>query len=533
MGVFSTIGNKIKNVANSYVQGIKNDPFGFKYQSEKNVTQNPAQPTAPVVPTTTQTNQNTPFVNTANAAPTTPTQPTATAPTTPAAPVTPVAPVTPRTATPEQLTGLNAAYTRIQAGTPGAQDQANIDYATKNLGYTPGGSPVVPTAPEMITGYDPAGNPVQVERGKYVPGISLTPPATATTNEEAKTTPTVPVVDETPAPGPYETPEYKALQQAYADSLKITPEEEANQESLNTLNASLATGTANIGNQPIPMGFITGQQASVEKRALALEQPLQAKAALLQSKRIAAQDASKFMLEQEAGKISEAEAAKAPVAVGAGTSLIDPKTGEPIYTPPTGAEAGDGFTLSEGQKRFDAFGNEIASAPKSPTSENGAPTVKTINGSDYQWDAKAGQWSPLNLSSNDYAQAQKTTDQISFLRGTAEKALKLVGASGASGIVKELGDKFVGDTKFRQLEALTDTLRTNVLTLVTDPSIKKFFGPQMSEADVRLMTAAGTTLNVNSNSPEQMKYEINRLTDLFNRIEKSLQVEQPGDEFDW
>jgi hypothetical protein len=123
---------------------------------------------------------------------------------------------------------------------------------------------------------------------------------------------------------------------------------------------------------------------------------------------------------------------------------------------------------------------------------------------------------------------QKSIDQLKFLRDTSTKALELAKASGASGISKKIGDWFVGDTKYRQLEAQTNTLRTNVLTLMTDPSIKKFFGPQMSEADVRLMTAAGTTLNPSQQSPEQLKTEINRLDDLFNRMETSVKLGQQG-----
>ena len=115
-----------------------------------------------------------------------------------------------------------------------------------------------------------------------------------------------------------------------------------------------------------------------------------------------------------------------------------------------------------------------------------------------------------------------TLDQLKFLRDTVTKAQELSGASGASGLSKQVGDFLVGDTQFRQLEAQVNTLRTNVLTLVTDPSIKQFFGPQMSEADVRLMTSAGTTLNPESQSPEQLRAEITRLDDLFNRMETSL-----------
>ncbi len=58
---------------------------------------------------------------------------------------------------------------------------------------------------------------------------------------------------------------------------------------------------------------------------------------------------------------------------------------------------------------------------------------------------------------------------------------------------------------------------------MTDPTIKKFFGPQMSNADVALMTSAGTTLNPQSQSPEQMQVEITRLDDLLQRMQASVQ----------
>lgn len=153
-------------------------------------------------------------------------------------------------------------------------------------------------------------------------------------------------------------------------------------------------------------------------------------------------------------------------------------------------------------------------------SAGGAPTVKTINGVDMQWNPNTQTWDNIGSSADN---AQKTIDQITFLRDAVTKANNLSNASGASGISRFVGDKFVGDTKFRQLEAYTNTLRTNVLTLMTDPGVKKFFGPQMSEADVRLMTAAGTTLNPSNNSPEQMRTELKRLDDLFNRMLTAVQ----------
>jgi hypothetical protein len=81
---------------------------------------------------------------------------------------------------------------------------------------------------------------------------------------------------------------------------------------------------------------------------------------------------------------------------------------------------------------------------------------------------------------------------------------------------------FSGSNQPNQLSQYVDTLKVNLMTLATDPTIKKFFGPQMSNADVALMTSAGTTLNVDKNTPEQMKTEIGRITNLLDRMQASV-----------
>jgi hypothetical protein len=119
---------------------------------------------------------------------------------------------------------------------------------------------------------------------------------------------------------------------------------------------------------------------------------------------------------------------------------------------------------------------------------------------------------------------EKTASQLDFLLDTAKSALDLAPASGQGGISRTIGTALFGDTKFNRLVGLTNTLRTNVLTLMTDPEIKKFFGPQMSEGDVRLMTSAGTTLNPELQSPEDMATEVNRLIDLLKRMQGAVKV---------
>lgn len=117
-------------------------------------------------------------------------------------------------------------------------------------------------------------------------------------------------------------------------------------------------------------------------------------------------------------------------------------------------------------------------------------------------------------------------DSINLVKNSLTNAEKLVGRSGSNTWWEKIKEGTMGNTGYTNLVAETNTLRTNVLTMMTDPSIKKFFGPQMSDADVRLMTSAGTTLNPELQSPEAMKTELTRLRDLVTRAEKAVQVGQ-------
>ena len=133
-----------------------------------------------------------------------------------------------------------------------------------------------------------------------------------------------------------------------------------------------------------------------------------------------------------------------------------------------------------------------------------------------------------DAKATDPKEIEKSVSNLSFLKNTLDQAKGLSGGAGASGISQFLGDTFVGDTDFRRLENKTNSLRTNVLTLMTDPSVKKFFGPQMSEADVRLMSAGGTTLDPENQSEEDLLIELGRLENLFGRMVQSIAVEGMG-----
>jgi len=154
------------------------------------------------------------------------------------------------------------------------------------------------------------------------------------------------------------------------------------------------------------------------------------------------------------------------------------------------------------------------------SSGGGAPTVKTINGVDMQWNPQSGQWENINSGATT-DMAEKTVNQLDFILNTADTADTLADKSGA-GVIEQTVSAAIGGSKFKQLEAYTNTLKTNMLTLATDPSIKKFFGPQMSNADVLLMTSAGTTLNPQNQSPEQLRKEITRIKDFVSRAKQAV-----------
>lgn len=157
---------------------------------------------------------------------------------------------------------------------------------------------------------------------------------------------------------------------------------------------------------------------------------------------------------------------------------------------------------------------------------DGAPLIKNF-GTDAaplwkQFDPETGGWTDVSgldgaggsFDAQSYSESQNKLDGLSAY---VDQVSELSSASGASGISKTLGGLFVGDTKYKRLENVIDTVKTNLLTLNTDPNIKKFFGPQMSNKDTELMTSAASTLNAERQSPADMQKEVKEIKDFTNR----------------
>lgn len=101
---------------------------------------------------------------------------------------------------------------------------------------------------------------------------------------------------------------------------------------------------------------------------------------------------------------------------------------------------------------------------------------------------------------------------------TIKNAKELADSAGQSGMRQWLGNTFKGATPFNQLVQLTDSIKTNVLASLTDPSIKKFFGPAMSNADVKLMMTKGTPLSAENMTPQAYKAELERIQRVFTQL---------------
>lgn len=168
----------------------------------------------------------------------------------------------------------------------------------------------------------------------------------------------------TSSPVPVATPP-KAQSDAltrYLSSIEQTPEEAATANALTELEGATRMGVSNLEGQGrgIPLNLIRGQQAKLNEQGQLQQQTLRQKLANLQAKRQSAIDVSKTLLSREdAENKALAEAKKE-----AQTAKL---------------ESEKPFTLSEGQVRYDARGNIVASgapktfAPKSTSSGSSTP----------------------------------------------------------------------------------------------------------------------------------------------------------------
>lgn len=149
----------------------------------------------------------------------------------------------------------------------------------------------------------------------------------------------------------------------YQSSLSYSPEELDAMQKLGLLNASAATAYSNVQNQAIPLEFITGQQAALQRSQSALSAPLEAQLSLAQAKRQMAMTASKASLDREDAKLSALRDLAKPVstAYGGTTSRFNPSTGQyETVVNPFGTATGTGNGTDQTGGATDVIGQAIA-----------------------------------------------------------------------------------------------------------------------------------------------------------------------------
>lgn len=192
-------------------------------------------------------------------------------------------------------------------------------------------TPSSPAVPSLKTATD--GSVINPSTGGVVAGSTSYAP---TVPEIASTDTSNPVMPTAPADplanNPlFTSPEYDAAVAKYEALQAPTDAETQNATDLANLQASYRKAYTNTEGQPIPLEFITGEQKRLQQSATDLAAPLQAQATLLQAKRQAALEASKFAVDTAKSKIDAYRDYNKPTNVAIGTTLVNPYTGTTVF----------------------------------------------------------------------------------------------------------------------------------------------------------------------------------------------------------
>lgn len=286
-----------------------------------------------------------------------------------------------------------------------------------------------------------------------------TPQATPTVSQETPNLPNMP---------PETQKVITDAEKTYQEALKISPEELSTQEDLDRLIESTKKAYQNTLDQPIPLEFITGQMASLERRALGLVEPLERKLSRMQASRTASLEVSKFGLE----RADKAREALKPIA---GTSFYDPKTGKFVSAPEAG-KAPSTIETAQGIKQWD------------PTTKNWIDTGFTKAPSATQ-EAKA-----LEKEEKEEAKTQQASLALqninSLISGDRYKAI--------SGVMQTGSVPFLGDrAAVNQYQQLQGILKLGIRQLIKGQG-------QISDYEGKVLAEAASDLSRLTNESEML-----------------------------
>lgn len=447
---------------------------------------------------------------------------------------------------PAQISGLQALQSKPAASWTDT-DRKNWAYGTNNAPVPGAQKPAMPNIAPSTT---PAAAPT-------APGTPNAPDAGTSTpqpgdmgNTGGASTPATPSLGEAAV---------KLAQDAYQKAMQLSPDELSTQADIDRLVESTKKAYTNTEGQAIPMGFITGQLSAIERRATDLAEPLDRKLARLQAARQSALDASKFALDRADKAYADEQASakeKAKITeVGGNLVRLNSATGkyETVYEAP--GKAAEGFTLGEGQQRYDASGKLIASGAEKardvresggylwerqpngtwgvvggngPT--DGGGKVVNVNGTDYIRNSD-GTFSLPNIP-----ESAASNEKLDALRGKVTLIDSLLSSKGMAGSVGPYGiarwTPFTADKAERAEFAAGVNQLIGQETIDTLVSLKERGGTLGALSDqerVLLQTAAskigswivrdksGNPTGEFEVSEKDFKAELNRIKDLTNK----------------
>lgn len=318
-----------------------------------------------------------------------------------------------------------------------------------------------------------------------------------------------------------------AKQQSLIDSLRkgvvelSAPSEQERmlQDEYNQLKGNAEAGIAGLEGQGrgIPLGLVRGQQGLLEKQANIKEQTLLDRLAAASAQRQAALSAQNLNLGYATQDLATEQARQAelkPFNIGGSLVKLNPTTGqyETVYSAPE--TQADGFTLSEGQSRYDANGNLIAGsqATVDPLKQRKAELeiakleqelssggLDSLEQQKKQLELEKLYNEVKGITPQSAGQAEKAS-QISSL---AQELLNSGSLGAAVGPISSRFPTLRGDTA--DFESKLNQLKS----LLTLDNLKLLKGA-MSDKDLELLQSAATALNTNM-SEQGFKNELQKI----------------------
>lgn len=340
-----------------------------------------------------------------------------------------------------------------------------------------------------------------------------------TTTTPTATTPTPATTSIAPTDNGLSELEKKLLgtYEVSAEERALRAEQEVIDRQAAELRAGINSGLTKIEGQPITLGLLRGQQAMLGRQGndaldalTGSQNTLENRLKTLASDRGLANEAA----QKEYAMASARAKGSEPIEVGGSLIQLNPATGkyEVVYQAPTKAEDG-GFTLGEGQMRYDANGNLVAiGAPKSTT----ASGEKIIMQGGNPYTMQNGILVPVPMSGTTNANQAKIST-IDTLLNAADDVLNHPGLSSRVGW--QGGIPAIPGTQGADFDNRLEFMKSQFERMGVD--LLRGLGA-MSEGERQAMTKSLSTIS-RTQSEAEFKNELSRIKEQFSKQKGILQ----------